>query len=336
MTPLETAILYLHREWRVVPIPSGEKGPKLPGWQNLALRADELFRYFGTSQNVGVILGAKSGELVDVDPDCAEALALADLYLPATRAMFGRPSKPRSHRILLAPNAVYESFVDPLTGETLLELRAGGGHQTLFPPSITDGERREWYGDVIAPRLIDAEFLRAAVSWLAVGCLFSRYVSGYAAERPDEDFVHLLDEIDLLDGHEGKLGQAGRRWLGMPDLGAPKPKSTQWRERDRKSGRSDRTELDLAELAAAIPNDEDWIGWNRLGLAFYAASDGDDGGFTAFDRWSRKSPKYDPRTVAERWRNYHRSPPTRIGVGSLVHFACQQGWTSRMRPRARR
>jgi hypothetical protein len=336
MTPLETAILYLRRGWRVVPIPSGEKGPKLPGWQNLALRTDGLSRYFGPSKNIGVILGAKSGELVDVDLDCAGALALADLYLPATRAMFGRTSKPRSHWVFLAPNAVYESFVDPLTGDTLLELRAGGGHQTLFPPSITDGERREWYGEVIAPRLINTELLRAAVAWLAVGCLLSRYVSAYAAERPDTDFVQLLDKIDVLDGYEGKLGQAARRWLGMPDLGAPKPKSTQWRERERKSGRSDRTELDLAELAAAIPNDQDWIGWNRLGLAFYAASDGDDDGFAAFDRWSRKSPKYDPRTVAERWRNYRRSPPTQIGAGTLVHLARQHGWTPRARSGARR
>jgi hypothetical protein len=324
---------YHHRGWPVLPIPPGCKAPVMRDWQHFEATLEDLPRLFRGGQNIGVILDAP---LADVDLDCAEAIALADRYLPATRAMFGRPSKPRSHRVFLAPNAVYESFVDPHTGHTLLELRAGSGHQTLFPPSITDGERREWYGDVIAPRPINAELLRAAVAWLAVGCLVGRHVSRYAAERPDPDFVQLLDEIDVLDGYEGKLGQAARRWLGMPDLGAPKPKSTQWRERDRKSGRSDRTELDLAELAAAIPNDEDWIGWNRLGLAFYAASDGDGDGFAAFDRWSCKSPKYDPRAVAERWRNYHRSPPTQIGVGSLVHFARQQGWTSRTRSRARR
>jgi hypothetical protein len=36
--------------------------------------------------------------LVDVDIDCAEAVALPDLYLPGTRAI-GRPSKPKSDRI---------------------------------------------------------------------------------------------------------------------------------------------------------------------------------------------------------------------------------------------
>jgi hypothetical protein len=188
--------------------------------------------------------------------------------------MFGRPSKPRSHRLYTAPGAAYESFVDPLTGNTLLELRAGSGHQTLFPPSVTDGERREWCGDVIAPRLIRAERLRLAVAWLAVGCLVARYVSFYAAERPDTDFIRLLDEIDVLEGHEGKLGQAARRWLAVPEPEAPKPKSTTQRERKHKSDRSGhRVELDLFELAEAIPNDEDWIGWNRLGMAFYAASE---------------------------------------------------------------
>jgi hypothetical protein len=147
----------------------------------------------------------------------------------------------------------------------------------------------------------------------------------------------LLDEIDVLEGCEGKLGQATRHWLGVPDHPeAPKPKSTLWQGRERKYHRSSGAEPDLVELAAAIPNDKDWIGWNRLGLAFYAASDGDDDGFTAFQKWSRKSPKYDPRGVAERWRNYRRSPSTQIGVGSLVHLARETGWTSRARSRARR
>jgi hypothetical protein len=301
-------------------------------WQHFEARGGDLPGLFGSGENVGVILDT----LADVDIDCAEAVALADAYLPATRAMFGRPSKPKSHRLYAALGAVYETFVDPLTGDTLLELRAGRGHQTLFPPSITDGERREWCGVVIAPRLINAQPLRAAVAWLAIGCLVARHVSFYAAERPDNDFVHLLDEIDILEGYENKLGQAARRWLGVPEPDARKPNSTPRRERKHKNDKAGRVELDLAELAEAIPNDEDWVGWNRLGLAFYAASDGAEDGLAAFHRWSRKSPKYDPRAVADRWRNYHRSPPTLIGVSTLVHLASQSGWTMRARSGIRR
>lgn len=53
----------------------------------------------GKQQNGGILTGLASGGLVDVDLDCAEALALADGYLPWTKAVFSRPSKQRSHRL---------------------------------------------------------------------------------------------------------------------------------------------------------------------------------------------------------------------------------------------
>lgn len=87
--------------------------------------------------NIGIILGPKSGDLVDIDLDCQEALALADLYLYQTGAEFGRASKPRSHKLYVAAGAIYEAFGDPITGEVLLERRAeergGGAHQTMAP-----------------------------------------------------------------------------------------------------------------------------------------------------------------------------------------------------------
>jgi hypothetical protein len=324
--------VYYGRGWPVVPIPTGQKGPRIRRWQDLRLGLDDLKQHFEAECNVGVLLD----ELSDGDLDCPEAVTLADRYLPATGAIFGRPSKPKSHRLYVAPGAVYESFVDPLTGDTLLELRAGGGHQTLFPPSVTGGERREWYGDVIAPRLIDAKHLRIACAWLAIACLVARYVSLYAAEQPDTDFVHLLDEIDVLEGHQGKLGLSARDWLGMPMSDPPKPKSRLRQEQGWGAGSAScRAEPDLAELADVIPNNEDWIGWNRLGLAFFAAANGSDAGFEAFKAFSQKSQKYDLRAVTERWRNYRRSPPKRIGMGSLVHRARQHGWIPRGRQGAR-
>jgi hypothetical protein len=319
---------YCRRGLPVVPIPAGQKAPRIAGWPDLRLGLDDLKQHFETECNVGVILD----ELSDSDLDCPEAVTLADLYLPATRAIFGRPSKPKSHRLYVAPGAVYERFVDPLTGDTLLELRTGRGHQTLFPPSVTGGERREWCGDVIAPRLIDAKHLHIAAGWLAIACLVARYVSLDAAERPDTDFVHLLDEIDILEGHQGKLGMGARNWLGMPEPDPPKLKSRPRKEQVRRAGSgSCRAEPDLGEMAGVIPNNEDWIGWNRLGLAFFAASNGSEAGFEAFNAFSQKSEKYDPAGVAERWSNYRRSPPRRIGMGSLVHRARQHGWTPRGR-----
>ncbi len=150
MTPFDAAREYHRRGWAIVPVPAGQKAAVMSGWPGFRAATGDLPDLFGHDENIGVILGPASGGLVDNDLDCPEALALADLYLPRTRGVFGRPSKPGSHRLFAAVGATYESFADPITGKTLIELRAegrdGGAHLTLFPPSVADGERREWDG----------------------------------------------------------------------------------------------------------------------------------------------------------------------------------------------
>jgi hypothetical protein len=173
---------YIASGWDLKPIPAKEKGPRDPGWPNLQFSPDELERHVAKGGNVGVRLGASSGGLVDADLDCPEALALQDFYLPSTGAVFGRASKPRSHRLYIAAGAIFAAYTDPLTSETLVELRAdgrtGGAHQTLI----------------------------------------------------------------------------------------------------------------------------------------------------AFDDLSARAAKYDPHETRARWQHYHRSPPSRIGVGTLIHLARQNGW----------
>jgi hypothetical protein len=307
---------YRRRGWELIPIPAGAKGPRIAGWQARTFVPGD----FAPDGNVGVILGPRSGELVDIDLDCPEAMALADIYLPSTAAEFGRPSKPRSHRLYVAISAVYEAFAHPTIGETLLEFRAagreGGAHQTVLPPSVhTSGEAITWHGDMIAPAVFDAAKLRRRCAYLAIGCLLMRHLSAHAAERPGPDLPRLLWEADH------NLGRTAYRWLGQPAPDEPRhgfeasPRS-QWSPSD----------IDLAELVAAIPNDCDWEGWNRIGMAIFAASGGSDHGGILFDAWSAKSHKYNPYTTVERWLHYHRSPPCRIGIGTLVHLARGAGW----------
>jgi hypothetical protein len=315
---LSAAQGYARLGWRVVPVPSGEKAARCKGWPDLIIKPEDLPRYFGNGGNIAIRVGSSSGNLIDVDLDCFGAIILADIYLPVTGAQFGRSSKPRSHRLFIAPGARFESFADPITGEMLVELRAdgqtGGAHLTTVPPSTADGERREWYGDTITPAAVDARILRRRVVLLAMACLVRHYISESASERPAPDFPRLLWEFD----HE--LGRAAYRWLGQPDPDAPRRYP---RHRDELSQR----DLDLIELVRAIPNNCSWDEWNRIGMAVYAASDGSGDGWVAFDAFSAKSAKYNPRTVRERWLNYRRSPPLRIGMGTLVHLARQAGWT---------
>jgi hypothetical protein len=60
----------------------------------------------------------------------------------------------------------------PSRRETLLELRAdgrdGGAHITIVPPSVADGERREWCRDAIDPAAVDSLRLRQCMARLAV------------------------------------------------------------------------------------------------------------------------------------------------------------------------
>jgi len=301
---------------RLVLIPANSKNPGRKDWHAATSTLVEIERHVGRGGNIGLLTGSGAG-IVDIDLDCPEALALASIYLPETGAVFGRASKPASHRLYIAPGAIYECFSDPSDGSTLMELRApgrdGGAHQTLIPPSTADGECREWINDRIELATIDASILGRRVAWLAIGCLVMRHVSEHAARRPGWDLP------DLLWEYNQQLGRRAYRWAGQlaPDE----------RPRDVKPRRDyTNAELRLDEVVAAIVNDFDWHDWNRAGLAIYDASGGSQLGFICFDDLSSRSSKYDPHAVLERWKNYRRSPPNRIGLGTLVHLAKQAGW----------
>jgi hypothetical protein len=300
-----------------VPIPCGDKVPA-GKWRDVRLSNIEAQAHLDRGGNLALRVGQDSGGIVDVDLDCPDAIKLADLYLPPTEAIFGRPSKPRSHRLFIAPGATFAAFADPTDGSMLIELRAdgreGGAHLTLLPPSVTDGECREWQGDTVEPATIEAAILGRRVVWLAIGSLVARHVSRYAAERPGPDLPDLLWEVD-----REILGRPVYRWLGKPA-----PDEARRHPKPRHALRHE--ELRLAEIVARIPNHFGWDGWNRIGMAIYAASGGSEEGFTAFDDLSARSPKYDQYATQERWRNYRRSPPSHIGIGTLVHLAKRAGW----------
>jgi hypothetical protein len=314
MTTLDLWRAYRSRGWQTVPIPAGSKKPMATGWHEREFGPDD----FGNG-NIALMLGQRSGGLVDIDLDCDETIALADLYLPQTGAEFGRLSRLRSHRLYIAPGAAFEVFADPLIAgkNTLVELRAdgasGGAHLSLAPPSIADGERREWHGNTIVPLVVNARALRLCVARLAIGALVARYMSELAAARPGPDLPALLWEFDR------PLGRVAFKWLGLPDPGAPQRYPRARHEMSRR-------DLDLAEIVHAVPNNCSWEQWNCIGMAVYAASGGSGDGLVIFDDFSAKSPRYDPHETASRWRNYRRSPPGRIGIGFLARLAREAGW----------
>jgi hypothetical protein len=157
----------------------GKKPSAGNGWQDLRPTPAQIAAW-GVC-NVGVLLGSASRWLVNIDLDCAEAIALAPHYLPESWC-FGRTSKPRSHYLYFTEGAFSKQFRDG-NEHVMLELRGettkGSGNQTVLPPSVhASGEPIDWdvdVGDSMAePRMIDVRVLHTAVCKLARATLFMR------------------------------------------------------------------------------------------------------------------------------------------------------------------
>jgi hypothetical protein len=84
---------------------------------------------------------------------------------------------------------------------------------------------------------------------------------------------------------------------------------------------------------ASIPNSgaSDWEHWNKVGMALFAATGGSALGGELWNEWSKRNASYDLKATEERWHHYRRSPPDRIGAGTLFRLAA--GEKQQQRPR---
>lgn len=163
-TLLDVARSYLSRGWVPLPVPFRSKSPGFEGWQNFTITEAALPRHFGGTQlNIGVLLGKASGDLADVDLDCTEAVMLAPHFLPATGAIFGRQTRPRSHWLYVSPIPSKATFIDPISGKRLVEILTNG-QQAIFPGSAhkDTGEVVRWYEEGEPARVSEADLLQPA------------------------------------------------------------------------------------------------------------------------------------------------------------------------------
>ena len=175
--PLDAVRDYVRQGFSVLPIPRGTKAPQRANWPNLRISEAELPQFFGSDENVGIILGTPSGGLCDVDLDSHEAVGVASFFLPQTGFLFGHASKPHSHYFYIceptSPLSRPKSykFTTP-DGSAIVELRSDG-LQTLVPPSIhPSGECYEFAG-YSRPSQISGHDLWRATSRLAAAALLA-------------------------------------------------------------------------------------------------------------------------------------------------------------------
>jgi hypothetical protein len=155
-TPDAAASYRARFEWKVFTLKPGTKIPEQDGWQQFAQRPwEEISGAFMPFHNIGVMLGAVSGGLVDVDLDWPEARLLAAETSLKSLWSFGRQGQTPGHYIARCDDHTRITKLQFTKDEGALlgiaeddklavaELRGNG--QTMFPPSVhSNGERVVW------------------------------------------------------------------------------------------------------------------------------------------------------------------------------------------------
>lgn len=152
-----------------IPVPRASKNPGVPNWQDLKFAPAEIEQRFGKESNVGALLG--KGGLVDVDLDHPLAARVAQLLLPRTDRIHGRPSKPDSHFWYVVQSPPQSQRFQFNGSGVLVELRTNG--QTLVPPSLhPSGEPYEasCWGK---PTLVDGDVLARRVALVGAAALLA-------------------------------------------------------------------------------------------------------------------------------------------------------------------
>lgn len=181
---------YLSRKIALTQLHPQSKRPIRKEWQENIVTDPNNANLFH-NRNIGFILGDKSQNLIDVDLDCPEALALAKYILPPTPWVFGRKSKPRSHYLYVVKKLKTQKFQIGSSG-VLLEIRSSGA-QTMAPGSThPDGETvrwesREW--DENEPSSVERDTLIRACQELAAASLVLRH--GWVSGKRDDVAVAL-------------------------------------------------------------------------------------------------------------------------------------------------
>lgn len=163
---------YLQRGMLVLPVHYKTKECYVKDRSSYEYRATD----FLGKVNLGFLLGARSGNLVDIDIDSVETEKLSP-FLPETSMIWGRGARRRTHFGFRSDEPMRgRQFVDPIDGGVLIEIRSGGSY-TLAPGSVhPTGERYEFdSGDEPTPSLVESNKLSRRVSLIAAAALISRY-----------------------------------------------------------------------------------------------------------------------------------------------------------------
>jgi putative DNA primase/helicase len=205
-TVREAAEQYDAAGWRLALLHPRSKACVRDDWRKKPAAVSE----FIDGYNIGI---QSTGGDVDVDCDCAEAVAIAERFLPKTKARYGRKTRPNSHWLFHCPGIKKPlTFKDLITGKTIVEIRVN--HQSMAPPSVhPEGEAVEWAPDAEFSALAtDEEFLLRTVRLLATSAFVAmHYNPPHARHDWGLALAGLLKRFGLLEAEtRNVLGAAAK------------------------------------------------------------------------------------------------------------------------------
>lgn len=190
------ALEAVKRGYQPIPLVSGDKKARLAGWpklrwENTEEGLAEVARRFDAwaeegHGGLGVLLGAPSGGLIDIDLDHPKTSRLKDHFLPRTPARSGRDSRPGSHYwYVAAPGTLQDSrtFKLPPTeaaGDQMIVEYRSTGSQTALPGNVhPTGEKYRWtgepWGGEKGPTVVDGRVLLVQTALLGFCTLLVNY-----------------------------------------------------------------------------------------------------------------------------------------------------------------
>lgn len=200
------AVEAVKRGYQPIPLVTGEKVSKLSGWsrlkwENTSEGLEQVRAKFDEWAKkdwggLGILMGAPSGDLIDVDLDHDLTRRLKDHFLPPTAMRSGRGKRPGTHYWYRAkPGTLLETRTFKLPKEledkdkTMIVEYRSTGSQTAFPPTFLrdsakypGGDEYLWYdepwGGDQGPTEVDGRVLAVQVALLGLCTLLVKYWPG--------------------------------------------------------------------------------------------------------------------------------------------------------------
>lgn len=180
-----TAAVEAFREgYQPIPVRTGAKRPYGSGWTHTRWSTEEevtsAFQEAAEAgaEDIGLLLGAPSSGLIDVDLDHPLALRLRDYFLPPSAMETGRAGRPRSHRWYRVEDDGKLPASRPYKmpdGSMCVELRSTGAQTVIPHSSHPSGERYRWEGETwggeIGPAQVDGGVLAIQVALLSLAAV---------------------------------------------------------------------------------------------------------------------------------------------------------------------